>query len=551
MKKGINILIGGKLYSIEEEAYEMLNVYLNSLNKYFAEYEDKDSIVTDIESRLGELFNTFITEKNPILTKESVDVVIKKMGTVSDFEEVESSVEKKRVGDKKEKGDMDRNLDGGSSEASLDEATASAEPGSQFQFRKRLLRNVDDMKIAGVCSGLAAFYGVDVTYLRMSLIFFAFLGLFTWGTITFVIIIGYLTLWYVVPEASTISDKLQIEGTPLNINEIKRVAEIESSNSDSINSNKSVGHNNDKTLFNKFGEGMRHYMPTIMSTFVKLSKLVIGLSGLGILISSFLALIGICAGYIIALINYDSYYVEIPFYHFMNVDGVQGAIISSLVIVTLPMALLMMLGWSLFLLKNRFVPFLTFGIVIVWIISLISGFSFTALATPGLREVFYENRGEFEKVGNSIELEPFDQIVINMPKNRYSNSDTTLNDVEYEGDMLWVRVENREGFVAHRYGLEEAINNYTYKVENGILYIEGLGNLEIGEDCFICQESDSSVQIFTPQLKKITILGDSISYVHIEGFDRGEVQIEGDGGINLNDAVTFIEPESEIEEDLL
>jgi phage shock protein C len=56
---------------------------------------------------------------------------------------------------------------------------------------RRLVRNGRDKKIAGVCAGLADYFGLDVTLLRIGFLLFALFGV---GEIV------YLVIWLVAPR---------------------------------------------------------------------------------------------------------------------------------------------------------------------------------------------------------------------------------------------------------------------------------------------------------------------------------------------------------------
>ncbi|HMH22069.1 MAG TPA: hypothetical protein VK563_09845, partial [Puia sp.] len=60
MKKIININFHGRVVPIEETAYEILQEYIESLRKYFANEEGRDEIINDIENRFAELFSEFL-----------------------------------------------------------------------------------------------------------------------------------------------------------------------------------------------------------------------------------------------------------------------------------------------------------------------------------------------------------------------------------------------------------------------------------------------------------------------------------------------------------
>jgi len=69
------------------------------------------------------------------------------------------------------------------------------------------------MFVAGVCSGLAAYFGIDPTFVRIA---FVILTL-----INGIGILAYLILWLIVPMAKTSAQKLEMKGETANLNKIK------------------------------------------------------------------------------------------------------------------------------------------------------------------------------------------------------------------------------------------------------------------------------------------------------------------------------------------
>lgn len=78
---------------------------------------------------------------------------------------------------------------------------------------KKMFRNPDDKVIGGVASGLAAYFGVDPTLIRVVFLITIFLG----GSG----LIAYLILWIITPEASTLTDRMQMQGEPLTLSNIE------------------------------------------------------------------------------------------------------------------------------------------------------------------------------------------------------------------------------------------------------------------------------------------------------------------------------------------
>ena len=89
MKKNISINIGGIIFHIEEDGYERLRKYLDSVNKYFASFEDSSEILADIEGRIAEIFLAKLNEGKQVITADDVTSLIATMGSVSDFKAAE------------------------------------------------------------------------------------------------------------------------------------------------------------------------------------------------------------------------------------------------------------------------------------------------------------------------------------------------------------------------------------------------------------------------------------------------------------------------------
>ena len=89
MKKNISINISGIIFHIEEDGYETLRNYLDSINRYFSSYDDSKEIISDIENRIAEIFLSKLTDGKQIINSEDVDSLITTMGSIQDFEAIE------------------------------------------------------------------------------------------------------------------------------------------------------------------------------------------------------------------------------------------------------------------------------------------------------------------------------------------------------------------------------------------------------------------------------------------------------------------------------
>ena len=85
MKKAIKINLSGIIFHIDDDAYEKLKAYLDSISRHFSNKQESKEIIDDIESRIAELFQERITAENQVITVEIVNEVIDIMGNPEDI----------------------------------------------------------------------------------------------------------------------------------------------------------------------------------------------------------------------------------------------------------------------------------------------------------------------------------------------------------------------------------------------------------------------------------------------------------------------------------
>ena len=89
MKKNISINISGIIFHIEEDGYNQLKEYLESINRYFSTFEDSLEIIADIETRIAEIFLSKLKDGKQIIAIEDVEALIATMGSIKDFQAAE------------------------------------------------------------------------------------------------------------------------------------------------------------------------------------------------------------------------------------------------------------------------------------------------------------------------------------------------------------------------------------------------------------------------------------------------------------------------------
>jgi phage shock protein PspC (stress-responsive transcriptional regulator) len=279
MKQVININFQGRIVPIEVTAYEILKQYIESLTRHFDAEEGKEEIINDIENRIGELFQERIKAGATCIIDDDVNAIIKSIGRPEDFDDAEpsASTENKTTqesasqqqstfttasGRRRLFRDENHKLLGGvcsgiANHFDIDivivriiflilfgicfipyiilwivvPSSATTVIGSR---RKKLFRDPDEKYIAGVCSGIAHYFGISVWIPRLLFLlpmlsifgrngwdgpFGMFDGVhFNFDFGTFFI---YIILWIVLPEAKTTAEKLEMKGEKVDMNSIK------------------------------------------------------------------------------------------------------------------------------------------------------------------------------------------------------------------------------------------------------------------------------------------------------------------------------------------
>ncbi len=182
MKKTFTINIGGTIFHIDEDAFEKLNSYLKLLRSHFSNTQGREEILSDIENRIAELLGEKLGDSKEVITIEDVEDIISILGEPNDFED--------------------------------DTAEERTESQETLRGPKRLYRDPDNQIIGGVCSGLGAYFRIDPLWFRVIFIF----SLLVWGSG----VLLYLILWIAVPKAKTTSERLEMKGEKVTVDNIEK-----------------------------------------------------------------------------------------------------------------------------------------------------------------------------------------------------------------------------------------------------------------------------------------------------------------------------------------
>jgi len=164
MKKAIQINLAGAIFHIDEDAYEILRDYLNSVERKFGRSAEGAEVIQDLETRMAELFAEKLKPHRKVISTDDVRDVLKTLGTPEDM----------GLGEEREwSGSRNRR------------------EGKRY---RRMYRDPDDKPIGGVCSGLGYYFNTDPLLIRILFVIALFIG---FG------FLAYIVLWIALPLAQT------------------------------------------------------------------------------------------------------------------------------------------------------------------------------------------------------------------------------------------------------------------------------------------------------------------------------------------------------------
>ena len=177
MKKTLNIGIGGKSFIIDEDAHDRLKQYLETFRSRLTG-EQGGEVMNDIEARIAELLQENLGSGQQSVSLALVNQITAQLGMPDGKPEFNNENKEYK------------------------EETTMSNPV------KKLYLDVESKKLAGVCSGLAAYFDIDVTLIRI--LFLA--GLLVGGFAFWL----YIIIWIVAPKALTPAQKCELRGMEAN-----------------------------------------------------------------------------------------------------------------------------------------------------------------------------------------------------------------------------------------------------------------------------------------------------------------------------------------------
>ena len=245
MKKTFTISLGHSVFNVEEDAYDVLKMYLDSIKNYFQKMENDSEIISDFELRIAENFSSKLSSGKQYINLSDVKEVIQIMGSLDDFQEIyddddqtEDVKEEKKENNKLYRDSSNRIIAGVCSGIAeyfkIDPIIVRilffiavplnlivyiifwiGIPSKDFDpdLRKILYRDKENGVIGGVAKGLSNYLKIDANIIRVVFVvslFFGGAGL-----------LFYLLLWFFTKEAKTIGEKMNMSGFNVNLSNIE------------------------------------------------------------------------------------------------------------------------------------------------------------------------------------------------------------------------------------------------------------------------------------------------------------------------------------------
>ena len=200
--------LAGISFTLEADAYAALEGYIQSLQEAYKSTPDGEEIVADIEARIAELILSAVPA-DAIVTKPLILNIIKQLGSAEEIDSEQPEYEEPRQAE-------------------------TTDPAGNPRIPRRLYRDVQHHKLGGVCAGIANYFDIDPTLVRLAAIapiliwLFGVMNLFLlhyieafMGQLAGLVVLGYIVMWFTIPPASTARQKLEMKGERITTDSIR------------------------------------------------------------------------------------------------------------------------------------------------------------------------------------------------------------------------------------------------------------------------------------------------------------------------------------------
>lgn len=462
MHKTQSVSLAGMVFSLNDNAYKKLEDYLNSIKLYFSKNPDKEEIIDDIEHSIAEKFSQKSTSPKHVITLEDVNSIIAEMGDTKDFSD---TTDEKSV------------------TPTIDDTHAES--------KKKLFRDTDHQVIAGVCAGIAAYFGIDVVIVRL---LFA-LSIFT--PLSGALIPLYLILWLAMPKAKTSVDKMQMHGKPITLSGIEKTV-------------KERFHElqQEESMWTKILLFPFRVFAGLLPLFGAIAQVILNITAVLLLPIAIVLLIANTISFGTLSFFPQSPYIQFPFDNFPStpVEYTIVGITYTLVVMLLAFVIIL----SISLLKRKYIlnAVGTITFVTVWIVL----FSIVATLAIGAAPQLQNKWKNIPQHTRNYTISPFNKIDIGG-----AYKVTVIPGTEQKVQLI---------------GPVTEVNAINVISKNNTLYLERNIPFRV---CLICFHDDVEVRITTPSLEQINLSGATDSSMNGFTLEKLEVHLSGASYLNMKD----------------
>lgn len=508
MKRTVQINLFGTVYTIDEDAHQLLEQYFSNMKSYFSRQAGGEEIADDIEHRVAELFWEIKEKDNgwSSISIEQVKDIIQKVGNP------EQMIDANEGGLPTESTSTDRRQP---EQPMADDAKKlPADEGEQHNHTygprktegktedtngwlhgRRFFRDPQDKRIGGVISGICHFFGAqDPTAWRLIYALVCALAVFgDWpyflGFIESIIqwsIPFYLLIWMIAPEANTAEDRLRMKGKAVNPQSI---------NDELLNAHGVYGNENKANIQGTQARGCLSGFTDIIAICFKALLIVIG--------------IGMAIAFIFPIVALIALLCNAPLIsHFfgMSADLSQTVSDDKLMLVLLVLALIALVALPIYALCRWLMKTdrpLSAGVsamlIVLWVVALayilFSGINLTGKAFKDFDNWHwtwtYTSNGPSERMTRSDVVAPFSAIQIEgVGSVTFCQNDHDEYAVTCEGpeDMLSTTQIYVEDGVLKIINTDDSVNNHQESMEISITSptlssakMQGVGSLQLAD----------------------------------------------------------------------
>ncbi len=504
MNKTININLGGVFFHIDEVAYQKLKRYLDAIRRSLSDDpKGRDEIITDIESRIGELLSAKVKDVRQVINEQDIDEVIEVMGKPEDY--------------------------------LVDDEIFNDESYSSYSGRryKKLYRDGSDKFLGGVSSGMAHYLNVDVIWIRIGWLIAAF-G-FGFGFIV------YPLLWILLPEASTTAEKLEMEGEPVNITNIEKKIRTEISDASS-RVKQGIDDVSEKVKnadYKKYGEkaksGSQDLVDTLGKIFVTIFMIIGKFIGVLLVILSVTTILGLLIGlFTLGSLDFlhEEWFFNSPFLY--NNSGLPIWIMSILafLLVAIPFFFLFALGLRILSNNTKSIgKTAKLTLLGVWLVALLATIFFGTRqfmrsaydgSVTSNKEIIFDQNDTLDiKMVDNISISNHsilkrrwkDEIIVdaNNAERLYSN-DIRLNILPSDNETIYLKMTKRSQGMSRKDARENAdLITYNYQLDEDELRLNGFFLAEINNK-FV--EQKMYVDLYLPEGQVIYLDNSTASFLY-------------------------------------